>query len=111
MSDDIEADTNSVSSSDGDSSEADLDIESFLPILDVIDLDALTFATLRVRKSRLHNLHTPSKYLSQDLTCTAQTPPLVGSYNIACVLQFSDDVKWIARLPGNGVTSFGDLHP
>lgn len=92
-----------------DTSSEESDIENFLPILEVIDLDALNSAAIEARRKYDRQNSTATSMPSEDMTCNIQTPPLVGSYNLAFVILFSDDVKWIARVPGSGVCSFGPL--
>ncbi len=98
-----------VQSSNSDDSEKGSDIENFLPVLNVIDLDALISAAIDTRKKYDCQKPTIASRTSEDMTCVVQTPPLLGSFNLAFVILFSDDVKWIARVPGNGVSSFGQL--
>lgn len=100
---------NDVQSSDCDTSDKGSDIENFLPVLNVIDLDALTSAAIDARRKYDCQKSTIASITSDDVTCVIQTPPLLGSFNLAFVIVFSDDVKWIARVPGSGVSSFGQL--
>ena len=46
---------------------------------------------------------------TDNLTCRIEEKPLFGSFNVVFVITFSDNVKWIARFPGYGVSSFGEL--
>ena len=43
------------------------------------------------------------------LVCEIQKTPLTSSFNIVYVIGFFDRAKWVARVPGNGVESFGNL--
>ena len=40
--------------------------------------------------------------LPLEVSCTASTPPHVGSYNIVYELSFSDGIKWAIRIPAKG---------
>jgi len=94
---------------DYDTSDEGLDIDPFAPILDAINLEALASAATSVRlKQHCRNLSSLAKR-REELTCIIQEPPLIGSFNLAFVILFSDGVKWIARIPGSGVDSFGHL--
>lgn len=100
---------NDVESSDCGSSDEGSDLENFLPVLNVIDLNALISAAIDARRNYDRQKSTIASLTSEDLTCVIQTPPLIGSFNLAFVILFSDGVKWIARVPGSGVSSFGQL--
>ena len=93
---------------DSDSSVAATNAE-FDPVLEAINLDALKSIVLDTRLKRDGQ---PSLGLSEKtniLTCFIEEKPLFGSYNVLFVVTFSDHVKWIARFPGYGVSSFGEL--
>ena len=98
-------------SSDRDSPSSDEgpDNEKLLPVLNAIDLNALTSAAIKARSKYGRQKSSTASIVSVDLTCIIKTPPIVGSFNLAFVIIFSDNVKWIARVPGNGVASFGQL--
>lgn len=96
-------------SSDRDTSDEGSDTENFLPVLNVIDLDALNSAAIDARRNHDSHKSKAAYTTADDLTCIIQTPPLIGSFNLAYVILFSDGVKWIARVPGSGVSSFGQL--
>ena len=48
-------------------------------------------------------------HFAYDLSCTVLRPPRRGGSNIVWTLRFSDGVKWVARIPGNGAAPFGSL--
>ena len=96
-------------SSDRDSSDEGSDTANFLPVLNVIDLDALNSAAIDARRNHDSHKSKAAYTTADDSTCVIQTPPLIGSFNLAYVILFSDGVKWIARVPGSGVSSFGQL--
>ena len=86
------------------------DIEPFLPVINAINLEALAVKALHVRSSigsfQLCPLLTDQ---SQPLTCSIRTPPWTGSYSMAYEIDFSDGIKWIARVPGRGLDAWGPL--
>ena len=84
----------------------DSDIERFLPIINMIDLGQLSLAATRIRLNQVQS-HESAQKRSTDLTCHVQQPPLIGSYNMVYVIVFSDGLRWTARIPGSGVSSFG----
>ena len=91
-------------------SEEEGDIDNFLPVITTIDLEALASAALKARIGKSGNVSTSSSSeTTRLLSCSIQTPPWTGSYNIAWAINFSDDVRWIAHVPGCGVESFGPL--
>ena len=98
-----------VETSDCSNSDEDSDNENFLPVLNTIDLTALTFAAINARSKHERQRSSATSTLSENLACIVQTPPLIGSFNLAYVILFSDGVKWIARIPGSGISTFGHL--
>jgi aminoglycoside phosphotransferase (APT) family kinase protein len=44
----------------------------------------------------------PDNQGPQSLSCSINPAPLKGSYNVGYVIEFSDGVKWVARIPGKG---------
>jgi hypothetical protein len=86
--------------------------DPFQQVLDVLDFEALASAALGIRKDPIVSLtepHGDEQYtLSDALACAIDPEPVAGSYNIVYFINFSDGVKWIARIPGKG-TSFDEL--
>jgi hypothetical protein len=85
------------------------DNEGFRPVLDVINLDALATAAMDARKKHDGQESAVGSSASKELTCVVQTPALFGSLNLTFVIVFSDNVRWVARIPGSGSSSFGEL--
>lgn len=102
-----EADS-SDSDTDGDSSAAATNAEFDL-VLETINFDALKTVVLETRLKHDGQLSLGISEETGDLTCLIEETPLFGSFNVVFVITFSDDVKWIARFPGYGVSSFGEL--
>lgn len=95
-------------SPDSDSSAAATNAE-FDPVLEAINLDALKSIVLDTRLKRDGQLTLGISEKTNNLTCLIEEKPLFGGSNVLFVITFSDDVKWIARFPGYGVSSFGEL--
>ncbi|KAI9809557.1 MAG: hypothetical protein M1827_006792 [Pycnora praestabilis] len=84
-------------------------INLFLPLMSAIDFAALAMVAL---KSRIQhkNYRISAENLTEDgLQCFVREGPLSGSFNLVYALEFSDGVKWIARIPGNATSTFGPL--
>ena len=94
--------------SDSDSSAAATNAE-FDPVLEAINFHALKSIVLNTRLKRDDELSLGISEETDNLTCIIEEKPLFGSFNLVFVIRFSDDVKWIARFPGYGVSSFGKL--
>ena len=93
---------------DSDSSAAATNAE-FNPVLEAINLDALKSVVLDTRLKRDGQLSLGVSAKMKNSTCVIEDEPLFGGSNVVFVIKFSDDVKWIARFPGYGVSSFGEL--
>ncbi len=93
---------------DSDSSAAATNAE-FDPVLEAINLDALKSIVLDTRLKRTGQLSLSISEKTNKLTCLIEEKPLFGGSNVLFVITFSDDVKWIARFPGYGISSFGEL--
>ena len=93
---------------DSDSSAAATNAE-FDPVLEAINFDALMSIVLDTRSKRDGQLSLGISGKTDNLTCLIEEKPLFGGFNVVFVITFSDDVKWIARFPGYGVSSFGEL--
>ena len=93
---------------DSDSSAAATNAE-FDPVLEAINLDALKSVVLNTRLKRDGQLLLGISEKMYNLTCLIEEKPIFGGFNVLFVITFSDDVKWIARFPGYGVSSFGEL--
>lgn len=99
-------DNMSLSRSTSHSSE-ESDTAHFHPVINAIKFDALAELALQTRsKCSTHRSHTKPQ---EELSVEIQQPPCKGSSNLVYVLEFSDGVKWIARIPGNGIDSFESL--
>ena len=99
---------NDVDLPDSDSSAAATNAE-FDPVLEAINLDALKSVVLDTRLKRDGQLSSGMSEKTNNLTCLIEDKPIFGGFNVLFVIVFSDDVKWIARFPGYGVSSFGEL--
>ncbi|KAI0045340.1 kinase-like protein [Auriscalpium vulgare] len=44
-------------------------------------------------------LSTHDPHASANVTCTVLTPPEYGAYNVVYTLHFSDDTRWVMRIP------------
>ena len=97
----------SVSES-GNSDESDTAL--FKPIMAVINFTELAATALRLRRQRIvAQAPKSSTDPGNSLTCDIQKPAEFGSSNLVYTLKFSDGIDWIARIPGNGVSSFDDV--
>ena len=76
-------------------------MEHFLPVLNAFSLERLGSLAITTRAEKQRNP-------PHSLLCSVQTPPNFGSFNAVFTIVFSDGVKWIARIPGNGL-AFGPL--
>ena len=94
--------------SDSDSSAAATNAQ-FNPVLEAINFDALKSVVLETRLKRNGQVSLDIIEKTDNLTCLIEEKPLFGSFNVVFVITFSDNVKWIARFPGYGVSSFGEL--
>ena len=81
----------------------------FDPVLEAINIDALKSIVLDTRLERNDQLSLSISKKTNNLICLIEEKPLFGGSNVLFVITFSDDVKWIARFPGYGVSSFGEL--
>ena len=93
---------------DSDSSAAATNAE-FDPVLEAINFDALKSVVLDTRLERDGQLSLGISEKTNNLTCLIEEKPIFGGFNVLFVIMFSDDVRWIARFPGYGVSSFGEL--
>lgn len=90
--------------------EEDEDMDLYQPLFDVINLDQLAAIAVRTRQSRkihsnnLRNSPTQAAHEHEpdenNLACKVLMPPILGAYNAVYILQFSDNTKWVARIPG-----------
>ena len=105
----IEKDDSACSVSEsGDSDESDTAL--FKPIMAVINFNELTAVALRFRREQFTANAAKSRTdLENSLTCDIQRPAEFGSSNLVYTMKFSDGVQWIARIPGNGISSFDDV--
>jgi hypothetical protein len=105
---DVEDDEDDQSNGDTESSEDDDPLLRFQSVIKVANFAALAQLAFDIRKSQ----HGASCYndnqTTPELSCTLDPEPLYGSYNILYVLEWSDGVKWVVRIPGHG-TEFESL--
>ena len=83
------------------------EVDDFLPATNAINLEALALVSLEVRKK--HAIGGSSKVIDEALSCSVQTPPWQGSFNLVYAIIFSDGIKWVARIPGSAASTFGPL--
>ncbi|KAI5840870.1 hypothetical protein DFP73DRAFT_633757 [Morchella snyderi] len=65
----------------------------FASLLARIQPESITAMALRI-----HQEWSPYS-LADKITCTLVSPPLCGSFNLIHVLNFSDGVRWVLRIP------------
>lgn len=83
------------------------DTANFHAVINTIKFDALSKVALEARsKCSTQRSYDKSQ---QEPSIEVQQRPWTGSNNLVYVLGFSDGVKWIARIPGNGIDSFEPL--
>ena len=92
-----------IMSTNSRSSAGSSDLEHFQPAIDATNFDALAVLATKCRQEQLDDGH------CADLQCTIESPPKAGAANAVFTIQFSDGVKWVARVPGRGVTDWGAL--
>jgi hypothetical protein len=76
-------------SSHSDASNVSDDVPSFVQRLDLAALASLALKT----RTNLDG------QLDSEITCSVISPPVVGGYNIVFFLAFSDEVRWVCRIP------------
>ncbi|KAK5077907.1 hypothetical protein LTR64_003691 [Lithohypha guttulata] len=81
-----------------DYSDDDSDFPRFEEVYNAIDLEALKTIALSLRKHVLVD----SSQSAEDLSCVVHEDTKCGSYNVAFLVMFSDDVQWVAKVPGYG---------
>jgi hypothetical protein len=84
----------------------------FRPVLGAPNLNALSEVALNTRFKLIgptSNMPTESLQLAEHLSCPIDADPSFGANNLVYVIRFSGGVRWVARIPGNGL-EFGDLH-
>ncbi|KAH0545438.1 hypothetical protein FGG08_000439 [Glutinoglossum americanum] len=85
--------TNPTSSGHGTSS-----LEAFAPLISNLQTEAISSLAIRVR-SQMNDQPSPPP------SCVVMGPPICGSFNLIYCLEFSDNIKWILRIPINGTRS------
>lgn len=75
----------------------DEDLEKFEPTIKAINFEALRVSALMIR-SRLDGAH---DHNSLHLSCTIDPTPMYGGWNLAYTVQWSDNLRWVARIPGH----------
>ncbi|KAI1616671.1 kinase-like domain-containing protein [Exophiala viscosa] len=80
------------------------DFEKFRPIMAAIDLDKVKHAALEMRAQQrpYHNADREGD-VNGALDCTIAEELHRGSFNLVYVVQWSDGLKWILRVPGHGL--------
>ena len=80
--------------------------DPFQDVTAAVDFDRLCAVALETRRA----LCNPSRsycsgkdHIPRDLSCCISPKALMGSYNIVYVINFSDGVTWVARIPGKGL--------
>ncbi|KAI9831653.1 MAG: hypothetical protein M1819_004719 [Sarea resinae] len=87
----------------------DEDLELFRPVIDAIDFDALASVAMRIRGEQETGAPVQEK-VTQSISCYVnQDSPILGSYHLVYFLTFSDGLRWVVRIPGNAVSTFGKL--
>jgi aminoglycoside phosphotransferase (APT) family kinase protein len=103
---------------EAESVEEDDDMDLFRPLLDTLKLDKLADLAVRNRQGQeSQDAFPPTAQVNlrgenrPKLSCEVISPPILGAYNAVYTLQFSDGVKWIARIPGRATppSSFSAL--
>ena len=95
-----------------DHDEEENDLEAFQPVMAALKLKKLEqFALLlRMQHIQARGPLQPGPKDLLDLSCEIYETPMSGAFNLAYRVDFSDDVTWIARVPGHGTKErFGDL--
>ena len=91
-------------SSSTSSSSSDSYLENFHPVIEAIREDNLVSLALKVRGERECQESSQASIATQStLSCDLQKPPAWGTDSLVYTLHFSDGVKWVARIPGNGL--------
>ena len=88
--------------SESQAGEADL----FKDVIEALDFDRLRAVALEARKTLCSSPHSDcsaKNHILHKLSCSVNPMPLMCSHNIVCVIEFSDGVNWVARIPGNGL--------
>ncbi|KAA8913791.1 kinase-like domain-containing protein [Sphaerosporella brunnea] len=67
-------------------------LDLFAPLLSSINFQLLGPLAVGVRRKR-------SPGIARDCQCTVIQPPKPGSFNLVYILEFSDGVKWVIRIP------------
>ena len=81
----------------------------FESVLAVVNQDALIDLAKRLRAEKEASLDVRATLESVSISnerfeCKIKSPPICGSYNVVQVIEFSDGVHWILRIPGTGTT-------
>ena len=91
--------------SDDDEEDCESPLDAFGDVIKALDVSGLGQAALRIRKRQLKSgedsSNTDAGSMS-DLTYTMDGSPMCGAYNLVLRVDFSDGVKWVARIPGHG---------
>lgn len=84
------------------------ELEEFRSLIAAVDLNALVSVALQ---TRIDNSSTggESQEHKPQFSCEIDTDPVAGAYNLVYFLTFSDGVRWVARLPGHGISNFTEL--
>ena len=95
---DVEMDADNENGEEEEEEEEEDPFLKFQNVIANINFDKLKNLALEVRKQQPH----PQNFNPSDLSCEVVEPPRCGSFNLVYVLEFSDDVKWVARFPVQG---------
>ena len=92
----------------GDDSSDD-DLSPFADVLSLIDPAALTEYALHIRQRLLsRQAYDASKASSATIQCHCNSGVMPGSHSVCLPVVFSDGMKWLFKVPGNGTSELWD---
>lgn len=74
----------------------------FAPLLARITPESMMVLAVRIHQEWSRSLSIPRLEEMSDSTCHLVSPPMCGSFNLVHILQFSDGIKWVLRIPCAG---------
>lgn len=77
-------------------------LDAFEEVIAALDLGKLRQAALSLRRQGSDNN-------GNDVDCRLHEHPKCGSYNVVYIIEFSDGIKWCARVPGYGKRPYPTL--
>ena len=89
----------------GDDHDEEEESNEFAEVMRAVNLQAVKRTALICRAKELTGHHAASPGLAlktHDLSCEIASKPMFGSNNLVYIIQFSDGVKWVVRLPRHG---------